>query len=94
MRRDSRPGQAPCRRLVTKRTKFKQHFAFMPPFSNWQKAAGLGSRPSEGDIEFAAQRHPRAIPLGQVKRHVAQDCEIAGAVIVTISRSVLLRDGR
>jgi hypothetical protein len=32
MRRDSRPGQASCCRLVTKRNKFNLHFAFMPPF--------------------------------------------------------------
>jgi len=47
-----------------------------------------------GEVELAAQRRPRAAPLHQVERHVAQDCEIVCAVIVTISRSVLLRDGR
>src|ERR1700730_11960240 len=40
MRRDSRPGQASCCRLVTKRTKFNLHFAFMPPFQIGEEQLG------------------------------------------------------
>src|SRR5580704_1000936 len=40
MRRDSRPGQASCCRLVTKRTKFNLHFAFMPPFQIGEEQIG------------------------------------------------------
>src|ERR1700730_5868533 len=40
MRRDSRPGRASCCRLVTKRTKFNLHFAFMPPFQIGEEQLG------------------------------------------------------
>jgi hypothetical protein len=46
MRRDSRPGQASCCRLVTKRTKFNLHFAFMPPFQIGEKQLGQEVLPS------------------------------------------------
>jgi hypothetical protein len=65
MRRDSRPGQASCCRLVTKRTKFNLYFAFMPPFQIGEKQLGHEVVLPSGEVEFAAQRHPRAIPLYQ-----------------------------
>jgi|HubBroStandDraft_3_1064219.scaffolds.fasta_scaffold733404_1 hypothetical protein len=46
-----------------------------------------------GQVEFAAQRHPRPIPLHQVEHHMAQDGEVVDAVIVAISRLVLVQEG-
>jgi hypothetical protein len=43
-------------------------------------------------VEFPAQRHPKPIPLHQVERHTAQDGEVVGAVIVAISRLVLVQE--
>src|SRR4051812_21175828 len=61
----------------------------MPPFFKLAKAAQPGTRLPSGNVELAAQRRPRAIPLHQVKRHAAQDCEIVCAVIVAIFLPVL-----
>jgi hypothetical protein len=42
------------------------------------------------EIELAAERDAGAILLHQVQGHMAQNCEIVGAVIVTISRLVFI----
>ena len=65
----------------------------MPPFSNWRKQLGRELVLPSGKVELAAQRRPRVIPLHQVHRHVALDCEIVCAVIVTIFLPVLVHDG-
>ena len=46
----------------------------------WQKEFGQTLLLSGGEIEFAAQRHPGAVPLHQVESHVAQDYEIVGSL--------------
>jgi hypothetical protein len=78
--------------LVTKCIEINLHFAFMPLFK-LVKAARPRTRPSKRRVEFAAQPHPRPIRLHQVERHMAQDGEVVRAVIVAISRLVLVHDG-
>jgi len=61
--------------------------------SNWRKQLGQQLVLPSGEIQFAAWRHARTIPLHQVECHVTQDREIVCAVIVAISRAVLVHDG-
>ena len=80
-----------CYLLVTKCIKINLHCAFMPPFQIGESSSAR-NRPSSCEVECCAATR-ETIPLHQVERHMAQDGEIVCAVIVAISRLVLVHDG-
>jgi hypothetical protein len=89
MRRDSQPGQASCGGLVTKCIEINLHFAFMPLFQ-----IGESSSAKNPSFQAAGRICCAATPkTDQVERHMAQDGEVVRAVIVAISRLVLVHDG-
>jgi hypothetical protein len=63
----------------------------MRPFQIDESSSAKNPFLPSGQVEFAAQRHPRPIPLHQVERHMAQDGEVVGGIIVAISSLVLVQ---
>jgi hypothetical protein len=63
----------------------------MWPFQIDESSSAKNPFLPSGQVEFAAQRHPRPIPLHQVERHMAQDGEVVGGIIVAISSLVLVQ---
>ena len=88
MRRDSRPGQASCYRLVTKCIKINQHFAFIPPFQIGESSSSRNSSFQAARLNLLrsdTRKRFRCIRLSAVWRRIAR---LDALLIEDLSRTV------